>query len=62
MDALRVLVNNPFKESFYRKRKKNAINILTVFTIFHKSGVKIFLKWIINQYSKGKLLNIPEVS
>ena len=41
MDALRVLVNNPFKESFYRKRKKNAINILTVFTIFHK-------KWSIN--------------
>ena len=50
------------KKVFIGKEKKNVINILTVFSIFHKSGVKIFLKWIINQYSKGKLLNIPEVS
>ena len=28
--------------------KKKKINILTIFSIFHKSGVKIFLKWIIN--------------
>ena len=39
MDAFRALVNNPFKESFYGKRKKKkTINVLTVFFIFHKSG------------------------
>ena len=43
--ALRILVNNPVKESFYEKKK---INILTAFFIFHKSNVKNFLKWIIN--------------
>ena len=48
MSAFKVLVNNPVKENFYRKRKK--INILTAFFIFHKSYVKIFLKWIINQW------------
>ena len=31
-DALRVMVNNPFKESFYGKKKKT-INILTAFFI-----------------------------
>ena len=45
MDALRVIVNNPFKENFYGKRiKKKVINVLTVFFISHKSGVKTFLK------------------
>ena len=45
MDVLRAMDNNPFKESFYgKRRKKNAINVLTDFSIFHKSGVKIFLK------------------
>ena len=44
--ALRILVNNPVKESFYEKKKK--INILIAFFIFHKSNVKNFLKWIIN--------------
>ena len=48
----RVLVNNLFKENFYKKRKK-IINILIVFFISHKSGVKIFLKWIINQCPKS---------
>ena len=43
MNTLKVLVNNPFKESFYRKKKKT-INILTVTFIFHKSDVKTFLK------------------
>ena len=43
MDALKVMVNHLFKESFYEKRKKK-INVLTVFSIFHKSGVKKFLK------------------
>ena len=51
-NALRTLVNHSFKESFYEKRKEKTINILTTFFIFHKSGVKTFLKWIINQYPK----------
>ena len=45
IDALRVIVNNQFKESFYRKRKKKkTVNVLTVFSISHKSNVKTFLK------------------
>ena len=32
---------------------KKTINILTVFFIFYKSDVKIFLKWIVNQYPKS---------
>ena len=51
MDALRVMVNNSFKESFYKKKK--TINILTIFFISHKSGIKTFLKWIINECSKS---------
>ena len=51
--ALRVLVNNLVKESFYGKRKKKTINVLTVFFIFHKSDVKTFLKWIVNKCPKG---------
>jgi len=51
IDALRVLVNNPFKKSFYRKKK--TINVLTVFFISYKSGDKIFLKCIVNQCPKG---------
>ena len=45
MDALRALVNNLFKESFFRKKK---INFLTSFFISYKSDVKTFLKWIVN--------------
>ena len=48
MSALRALVENPIKENFYGKRKK-AINVLTAFFISHKSNVKNFLKWILNQ-------------
>ena len=51
--ALRVLVNNPIKTSFYGKRKKKTINILTAFFISHKSDVKTFLKWIVDQYPKS---------
>ena len=40
MDDLRAMINNPFKKKFYEKK----INILTAFSIFHKSGVKFFLK------------------
>ena len=48
----RALVNNPIKESFYGKRKK-IINVLTFFFISHKSNVKTFLKWILNQCPHG---------
>ena len=41
-DALRTFVNNLFKESFYENKK--IINILIVFSIFHKSSVKNFSK------------------
>ena len=39
--ALRILVKNLVKESFYRKKKKT-INILTTFFISHKNDVKSF--------------------
>ena len=49
ISALRVVVNISVKESFYEKRKKKkTINVLTTFFIYHKSDIKIFLKWIIN--------------
>ena len=51
INTLKVLVNNPFKEIFYGKKK--IINILTAFFISHKSCIKTFLKWIVNQYSKS---------
>ena len=39
------------------EKEKKTINVLTViflfFLIFHKSGVKAFLKWIVNQCLKG---------
>ena len=38
------IVNHLFKKSSYGKRKKNAINVLTIFFISHKSNVKTFLK------------------
>ena len=53
MSALRALVNNLFKESFYGKWKKKMINILTTFFISHKSDIKTFLKLIINKRPKG---------
>ena len=49
---IRALVNNLVKESFYGKKKKT-INVLSVFFISHKSYVKTFLKWIVNEYPKG---------
>ena len=49
---IRALVSNLVKESFYGE-KKETINVLTVFFISHKSYVKIFLKWIVNEYPKG---------
>ena len=41
MDTLREMINNIFKESFYGKKK---INVLTIFFISYKSGIKTFLK------------------
>ena len=32
---------------------KKAINVLIVFSISHKSGVKTFLKWIVNHFPKN---------
>ena len=52
MSVFRVLINNPVKESFYRKKKKT-INTLTAFFSSYKIDVKIFLKLIGNQYFKG---------
>ena len=53
-NALRVLVNNPFKKSFYRKgKKKKVINVLTAFFISYKNCIKTFQKWIVNQCPKG---------
>ena len=45
--ALRVLVKNPVKESFYGKKKQ------LIFLFSHKSDVKTSLKWILNQCLKG---------
>ena len=49
--VLRVLVKNQVKESFYGKKKK--INVLTAFYISHKSDIKTFFNWILNQCPKG---------
>ena len=41
------------KKVFMGKEKKKTINVLTAFFIFHKSDVKTFLKWILNQCPNG---------
>ena len=51
--VLKALVKNLIKKSFYGKRKKKTINNLTVFFISHKSDVKTFFNWIINQCPKS---------
>ena len=51
-DTLRVIVNNSFKENFYKKKKKT-INILRVYYISYKSSIKTFLKWIVNYCPKS---------
>ena len=52
-NTFRVLVNNSSKENFYWIRKEKQLMFWQFFFIFYKSGVKIFLKWIVNQYPKG---------
>ena len=47
------------KKVFMEKEKKKAINILIVFFISHKSDVKIFLKWILNQ-CRTALVNMTQ--
>ena len=42
--VFKVIINNLFKENFYGKEKKKVINVLKVFSISHKSDIKIFLK------------------
>ena len=43
-NALRAMVNNLFKESFYGKKGEKVIDVLIAFSISHKSSVKTFLK------------------
>ena len=35
------------------------MNVVTAFFISHKSDIKTFLKWIINQYTKGTRWHFP---
>ena len=42
-DALRTLVSKVFLENFYEKKKKKLI-FLQHFYIFHKIGIKTFIK------------------
>ena len=51
-------ISEQFLESFYEKKKK-VTNFLTIFSNFHISGIKIFLKLIINKCSKVSLLFEP---
>ena len=59
MSTFRTLVNNSVKKKFYEKRKKN--NYDSFFFIFHKSNIKTFLKWIVNQYFKDTLISISQL-
>ena len=40
------------------ENEKKVINILTAFFISHKSGIKTFLKWIINECPKVLVNNL----
>ena len=60
-NALRTLVNNLFKESFHRKKTINILTDFFFFLISHKSGVKTFLKMIVNQYLKGTHYHDPKI-
>ena len=48
MSAFKTMVKNPVKESFLLKK---TINILIIFFIFHKSNIKILLKWLLKHFS-----------
>ena len=51
-NALRALVHKLFLEIFYEKMIKQLI-LLTFFYISHKSDVKTFLIWFINNCPRG---------
>ena len=38
------------------KEKRKTFNVLITIFIFHKSSVKILLKWFINNYNCGHML------
>ena len=40
-------------KKYFMEKGKKKVNVLTVFSIFNKSGVKTFLKWIVNHSPKG---------
>ena len=50
-NTFRALVNNQFKKSFFEE-KKTINGSIIFFFISYKNSVKIFLKLIVNQYSK----------
>ena len=41
------------------ENEKKLINVLTIFSIFHKNGIKTFLKWIVNHCLKGTRQHNP---
>ena len=43
------------------EKKKKVINILTVLFISHKSDVKTFLNWILNQ-CRAALVNMTDIN
>ena len=51
-DVLKKMINNSFKENFVEKEKKKQLMFWPFFFISHKNGIKIFLKLIVNYYSK----------
>ena len=53
MDALRILVQEVFLESFYEK--KNELIVLASFYVSNESDVRTFLKWFIKNCPKDTL-------
>ena len=51
-NALRSLVYELFQETFYKEKKKKII-VFTAFYISHESGVETFIKWFVNNCTKG---------
>ena len=56
--ALRALVKNPVKESFYRKRKKKAIDVLIVFSF----PIKVILKFSLNGFLTSVLRKLVSMT
>ena len=49
-NALRSLVYELFQETFYEEKK---LIVFTAFYISHESGVETFIKWFVNNCTKG---------